>query len=729
MARALDQHAEQAYSELGAERLQQVCEKLFKALTDKATDLRGVRRPTSLRDLCALTDATEAEVIGVIDVFRDPSRSFLMPSASEALQAKTVIDISHESLMRVWRRLDGWAEDEAGSARLYRRLAETAALHATGAASLWRDPELQLALDWRDNNHPNDTWASRYHPGFASAMDFLTQSHQAEARRTSEERRRLAEIAAAQKEREASRRTFAVTVIMLAAVACGLAWAILQARDTETREISVMTSLADKAIRDGYYHRAMRVALQGLPRPGALPWSSGWSSVAVRGLEAKLAGSAMLSRHVARMAHEGRVRSAAFSPDGARIVTASDDTTARVWDAASGHEIASLKGHEGLVRSAAFSPDGARIVTASADTTARVWNAASGHEIASLKGHEGPVWSAAFSPDGARIVTASEDKTARVWNAASGQQIASLKGHEGSVWSAAFSPDGARIVTASEDRTARVWDAASGQQIASLKGHEGPVWSAAFSPDGARIVTASEDRTARVWDAASGQEIASLKGHEDFVWSAAFSPDGARIVTASDDTTARVWDAASGQEIASLKGHEGPVWSAAFSPDGTRIVTASEDKTARVWNAASGQEIASLKGHEDSVVSAAFSPDGARIVTASADRTARVWDAASGQEIASLKGHEGLVVSAAFSPDGARIVTASADRTARVWDVRWAALVRGEALRDRVCREKLKGAEAFSVADASDPILSGLEGTRPCGRTGPLSLRYWAEGR
>ena len=106
-----------------------------------------------------------------------------------------------------------------------------------------------------------------------------------------------------------------------------------------------------------------------------------------------------------------------------------------------------------------------------------------------------------------------------------------------------------------------------------------------------------------------------------------------------------------------------------------------------------------------------------------------MWDAASGQQIASLKGHEGLVVSAAFSPDGARVVTASADRTARVWDVRWAALVRGEALRDRVCREKLKGAEAFSVADASDPILSGLEGTRPCGRTGPLSLRYWAEGR
>ena len=89
-----------------ATRQQQICEKLFKALTDKATDPRGVRRPTTLGTLCALADATAAEVTDVIDVFRNPSRSFLMPPAGEALEAETVIDISHESLMRVWQRLD-----------------------------------------------------------------------------------------------------------------------------------------------------------------------------------------------------------------------------------------------------------------------------------------------------------------------------------------------------------------------------------------------------------------------------------------------------------------------------------------------------------------------------------------------------------------------------------------------------------------------------------------------
>ena len=81
--------------------------------------------------------------------------------------------------------------------------------------------------------------------------------------------------------------------------------------------------------------------------------------------------------------------SAVFSPDGARIVTASDDDTARLWEAATGQELAVLRGHEGEVLSAVFSPDGARIVTASDDDTARLWEAATGQEIAVLRGHEG----------------------------------------------------------------------------------------------------------------------------------------------------------------------------------------------------------------------------------------------------------------------------------------------------------------------------------------------------
>ena len=233
---------------------------------------------------------------------------------------------------------------------------------------------------------------------------------------------------------------------------------------------------------------------------------------------------------IASFAHQDQAYQAAFSPDGARIVTASWDKTAKLWDAASGKLIASFS-HEGFVWHAAFSPDGARILTASADKTAKLWDAASGKLIASFA-HQDSVNDATFSPGGARILTASADKTAKLWDATSGKLIASFA-HQDSVNDAAFSPDGARILTASTDKTAKLWDAASGKLIASFA-HQGEVNDAAFSPDGARILTASKDNTAKLWDAASGKLIASF-AHQDSVNDAAFSPDGARILTASAD--------------------------------------------------------------------------------------------------------------------------------------------------------------------------------------------------
>jgi len=197
---------------------------------------------------------------------------------------------------------------------------------------------------------------------------------------------------------------------------------------------------------------------------------------------------------------------------------------------APGAEVLRLRGHENGVSSAAFSPDGSRIVTASWDCTARVWDASRGTEIASLRGHENWVNSAAFSPDGLRIVTASRDGTARVWDASRGTEVALLPGHGGGVSSASYSPDGLRIVTVSRDGTARVWDAGCGTELVSLPGHGGEVSSASYSPDGLRIVTTS-DLTARVWDAECGTELALLRGHEDSVSSAAYSSDGLRIVT------------------------------------------------------------------------------------------------------------------------------------------------------------------------------------------------------
>ncbi|MCB8978490.1 MAG: WD40 repeat domain-containing protein [Ardenticatenaceae bacterium] len=201
-----------------------------------------------------------------------------------------------------------------------------------------------------------------------------------------------------------------------------------------------------------------------------------------------------------------------------------------------------LYGHTAPVTRAIFSPDGQRILTTSEDNTARLWNS-TGNLLANLEGHTAPVTSAIFSPDGQRILTSdgrseTSDNTARLWDGA-GNLLAILEGHTSWISSAVFSPNGQRILTASGDSTARLWDGA-GNLLATLEGHTDGVNSAVFSPDGQRILTASSDSTARLWDA-DGKLLATLEGHTGTINSAVFSPDGQRILTASYDSTAKLW--------------------------------------------------------------------------------------------------------------------------------------------------------------------------------------------
>ena len=195
MAEALSRHADEAYSDLPDDHHREVAEKLFKALTEKGADNREIRRPITLGEICKVTDAAQSEVVTVVETFRQPGRSFLMPPAIVALGPESLIDISHESLIRGWMRLKDWVDEEARSARIYRRLAETAVLYKEGNAGLWRDPDLQIALAWREQSKPNEIWAKRYHLEFVAAQAFLDESCESRnAQVVLEERRRKKEI-------------------------------------------------------------------------------------------------------------------------------------------------------------------------------------------------------------------------------------------------------------------------------------------------------------------------------------------------------------------------------------------------------------------------------------------------------------------------------------------------------------------------------------------------------
>ena len=181
-ASALSMHADEAYGGLG-ERDQTIARKMFQRLTEKDADNREARRPTLLSVLAEVAEVPVDNMVKIVDVFRAPGRSFLMPPT--LLLPDTTIDISHESLIRGWKRLREWVEQEAESARVYKRLADTAALHSSGNAGLWRDPDLAVAIAWRERERPNEAWSRRYHGGWPEAMAFLEESgraREAEAR-------------------------------------------------------------------------------------------------------------------------------------------------------------------------------------------------------------------------------------------------------------------------------------------------------------------------------------------------------------------------------------------------------------------------------------------------------------------------------------------------------------------------------------------------------------------
>lgn len=179
MSNALSRHADEAFDELPDERSRQVAEAIFKALTERGADNRELRRPTCLKDICAIADASAAEVIAVIEIFRAVGRSFLMPPAGVALRPETVIDISHESLIRNWERLKEWARDEAEAARIYRRLAVAAADYRAGIGGLLDEVTLRFALKWHEKYQPNKAWGGRYHPEFDESIAYLEKSRAA----------------------------------------------------------------------------------------------------------------------------------------------------------------------------------------------------------------------------------------------------------------------------------------------------------------------------------------------------------------------------------------------------------------------------------------------------------------------------------------------------------------------------------------------------------------------
>ncbi|MBV9491174.1 MAG: WD40 repeat domain-containing protein [Verrucomicrobia bacterium] len=368
--------------------------------------------------------------------------------------------------------------------------------------------------------------------------------------------------------------------------------------------------------------------------------------------------------------HSAPVRSVAWSPDGKTLASGSNDRTIKLWEAASGTLLATLRGHADYVLNVMWSPDGKILASGSGsdDRTAKLWEAAAGKPLATLQGHTGAIRALAWSPDGKILASGSYDRTVKLWEGLSGRLLATLQGHTDLVYGLAWSPDGRVLASASRDKTVKLWDAVSGRLLNTLEGHTDAVWAVTWSPDGKTLASGSNDHTIKLWDVVSGKSFATLQGHTAAVWSVAWSLDGKTLASGGADRTVRLWDVAARTLLATLLGHTGTVWSVTWSPDGKTLASASSDPTVRLWDVATRTLLATLLGHATTVWSAVWSPDGKTLASVSSDRTVRLWEAPSGKPVGTLRGHTDEVLSLAWSPDGTTLASGAVDRTIRLWE-------------------------------------------------------------
>ena len=709
MSEALSRHAEETFLELETPERKLIAEKMFKALTDRGSDARGVRSPRRLEEICALTGASEAEVISVIDVFRRPGRSFLMPPADVELHGSSVIDISHESLMRIWTRLIQWVDEEARSAQMYLRISRAALQHQEGQAGLLRDPELQLALNWRDEAKPSVTWAERYDPAFERAMLFLEES----------ERQRNLEIA--EKERQRIRQlrwTRRLAIILGTAAVVTLVFGLYamtlkieadaNLKEAVTQKVRAETQQSEaerqRHLAEEERRRAeQQTVVAGQQRARAeeqtklteqekviaetqrrLAQEEGAEAMrqkaqadAARTLEAEARKESEREKLAAMQQRERadalRVQSEKAEAEARRLrmlavarALAIQTTRMTSQDQRDLSALLALQAYS-LHEKNGGVPEDSQIFDALRSSLARV----DPKTVAVLKTLPDAVHTVRSAPDSGFFAAGGDDggvwvgdlsspniDTRRIFSA--GSEIRALEWVDG----------GRRVAVGTLDGQVRLLDPSAATPPALLSGPGAGVTGFAVNARGnvLAVATASGDVTLRS-AIQGGPPPRPLKGAAKPISSLVFLPDG-RLVGSSRTGGTFVWNPERPDEAPRALFGERAIRSLAVAADG-RLAAGTGDGPILLLPKGLNGPATELTGHGSAVTSLRFLPEGSRLASASLDGSIRIWDVDhQGREPLVLTGHTGWVWAVDFSARGGRLVSGGADRTIRSWPTR-----------------------------------------------------------
>ena len=569
----------------------------------------SIRHPTS-------------DIPNVIDLF---GQYRLLTFDHDPLTRGPTVEVAHEALLREWDRLRYWLDESRADVRLQRLLAvETAEWqkHGRDNGYLLRSARLDQFAGWLEQSSVSLT---------DSEQAFLAASIAArESRSAAEESRRQRELETAQQLAETQkqraeeqaqsagrlRRRALVLAGALAIAAILAIVAIFFARQSsaerlnaETQTALLLAQQAENELQNGYYDRAVLLALEALE-------DFPYNSQAERAL-----GNAVSYNRALQLCpgHASAATGVAWSPDGSRIASiASTANQVLVWDAATCRELLAIDLPRGITGnkldmglSVEWTPDGANLLTMTGD----------------------------------RYLVGSQDYDLIIWDGQTGEQITAVEipnhaeaevpeatssGTHYSTGSAVdFAPGSGILATIGGDNTAIIWDESAQYPALILTGHENDVNSVAWSPDGKRLATASLDGTARIWDGQTAEELLRLQEHEDRVNQAAWSPDGERLATGGFDGKACIWDADGGDLLQCLDAHAGSVWSLAWLADNVRLATGHEDAAIRIWDSRTGELQQTLRGHESLISHLDRSPLDDRLVSSGGSGQVRVWNVAA----------------------------------------------------------------------------------------------------